>query len=184
MFPTTHPPSSDVVSLRLLYLVPDISSVPPDTPPRPLQVYIRHPRIDIGPLTDSSPMTPSSPTPVLPSLADLPIDVRKGTCSSRNPHPIYNFLTYHNLFSPYSAFISILSSISLPKIVHETLSHASWKQAMVEEMIALHSISTWDLVTLPAGKSPIGCHWVYTVKIGLDGRVDCLKACLVAKGYT
>ena len=55
---------------------------------------------------------------------------------------------------------------------------------MVEEMVALHSIGTWDLVILLTGKSPVGCHWVYTVKIGLDGEVDCLEACLVAKGYT
>ena len=55
---------------------------------------------------------------------------------------------------------------------------------MVEEMVALHSIGTWDLVPLLAGKSSVGCRWVYTVKIGLDGRVDRLKARLVAKGYT
>ena len=55
---------------------------------------------------------------------------------------------------------------------------------MVKEMDALHSTCTWDLVPLPTGKSPISCHWVYTVKIGLDGRVDYLKARLVAKGYT
>ena len=55
---------------------------------------------------------------------------------------------------------------------------------MVEEMIALHFTGTWDLVPLPIGKSPISCRWVYTVKIGLDGRVDRLKACLVAKGYS
>ena len=48
----------------------------------------------------------------------------------------------------------------------------------------LHSTGTWDLVPLPAGKSPVGCRWVYTVKIGLDGRVDRLKARLVAKEYT
>ena len=51
-------------------------------------------------------------------------------------------------------------------------------------MVALHSIGAWDLFTLPIGKSLIGCRWVYTVKIGLDGRVDRLKARLVAKGYT
>ena len=50
---------------------------------------------------------------------------------------------------------------------------------MVEEMAALHSTGTWDLVTLPAGKSLVGCRWVYTVKIGLDSRVDHLKARLV-----
>ena len=33
-------------------------------------------------------------------------------------------------------------------------------------------------------KSLVGCRWVYTMKIGLDSRVDLLKAQLVAKGYT
>ena len=45
--------------------------------------------------------------------------------------------------------------------MHDALSHPGWKRAMVEEMTALHSIGTWDLVTLLAGKSPIGCRWVY-----------------------
>ena len=55
---------------------------------------------------------------------------------------------------------------------------------MVEEMAAVHSSGSWDLVTLLAGKTPVGCRWVYTVKIGPDGRVAHLKAQLVAKGYT
>ena len=55
---------------------------------------------------------------------------------------------------------------------------------MVENMAALHSSGTWDPITLPAGKTPVGCRWVYIVKIGPDGRVDRLKARLVAKGYT
>ncbi|RVW90254.1 Retrovirus-related Pol polyprotein from transposon RE2 [Vitis vinifera] len=59
-----------------------------------------------------------------------------------------------------------------------------WRQAMVDEMVVLHSNGTWDLVDLPSGKSTVGCHWVYTVKVGLDGQVDRLKARLVAKGYT
>ena len=68
--------------------------------------------------------------------------------------------------------------------MHEALSHPGWKHAMVEEMVALHSTGTRDLVSLPVGKSPIGCRWVYTVKIGLDGLVDRLKARLDVKGYT
>ena len=100
------------------------------------------------------------------------------------PHPVYNFSTYHRFSSPYSAFISTLSFVSLPKTVHEALSHPGWKQAMIAEMATLHSTGTWDLVALPAGKSPVGCRWVYIIKIGSDGRVDRLKARLVAKGYT
>ena len=52
------------------------------------------------------------------------------------------------------------------------------------EMTTLHSTGTWDLVTLLASKSPVGCRWVNTIKIGPDGRVDHLKAQLVIKGYT
>ena len=126
-------------------------------------------------------MAPPSTTP---STIDPPISIRKGTCSSRNPHPIYSFLSYHRLSSPYSTFISTLSSVSLPNTVHEALSHPDWKQAMVEEITALHSTSTWDLVLLPANKSPVGCLWVYIVRIDPNGGVDRLKARLVAKGYT
>ncbi|RVW71183.1 Retrovirus-related Pol polyprotein from transposon RE1 [Vitis vinifera] len=59
-----------------------------------------------------------------------------------------------------------------------------WRQTMVDEMAALHSNVTWDLVVLPSGKSTVGCRWVYAVKVGPDGQVDRLKARLVAKGYT
>ncbi|RVW28523.1 Retrovirus-related Pol polyprotein from transposon RE2 [Vitis vinifera] len=55
---------------------------------------------------------------------------------------------------------------------------------MVDEMAALHSNGTWDLVVLPSGKSTVGCRWVYTVKVDPDGQVDHPKAHLVAKGYT
>ena len=54
---------------------------------------------------------------------------------------------------------------------------------MVDEMAALHSNDTWDLVSLPPGKSTVGCRWVYIIKVGFDDQVDHLKACLVATGY-
>ncbi|RVW76712.1 Retrovirus-related Pol polyprotein from transposon RE2 [Vitis vinifera] len=132
--------------------------------------YHRRPRV-VAPLpfleapADSLPIPSASPAPALPSPHDLPIAVRKGTRSTRNPHPIYNFLSYHRLSSPYSAFVSAISSVSLPKSTHEALSHPGWRQAMVDEMAALHSNGTWDLVVLPPGKSTVGCRWVYAVKI-------------------
>ena len=89
-------------------------------------------------------------------------------------------MSYHRLSSPYSAFISTLSFVSLPKTIHEVLSHLGWKKAMVEEMTVLHSTSTWDLVPLLADKSLVGFCEVSTVKIGPDGGVDRLKARLVA----
>ena len=158
-------------------------------PSRPLQVYhhchravVHLPYAEVP--ADSLPIPSASPTPALPPADNLPIALRKGNRSTSNPHPIYNFLSYHQLPSPYSAFVSAISSVSLSKNTNEALSHPGWQQAMVDKMGALHSTGTWDLVVLPSGKSPIGCRWVYTVKVGSDGRVDHLKASLVARGYT
>ncbi|KAJ9683393.1 hypothetical protein PVL29_019116 [Vitis rotundifolia] len=180
--------TSESLPISEVLPIPIVS--PPDAmPPRPLQVYHRRPRV-VAPLpfaeapADSLPIPSASLAPALPSPNDLPIAVRKGIRSTRNPHPIYNFLSYHRLSSPYSAFVSAISSVSLPKSTHEALSHPGWRQAMVDEMAALHSNGTWDLVVLPSGKSTVGCRWVYAVKVGPDGQVDRLKARLVAKGYT
>ena len=46
---------------------------------------------------------------------------------------------------------------------------------MVDEMVALHSTGTWDLVVLPFGKFTVDCRWVYTVKVGPNGQVDRLR---------
>ena len=55
---------------------------------------------------------------------------------------------------------------------------------MAEEIDVLYFNDTWELVALPLGKSHVGCRWVYTVKVGPDGKIDQLKAHLVVKGYT
>ena len=113
-------------NLPLIFPIPTLSSDSLATPPRLLQVYTCLPHIDTGPPDDSSLMAPSSTMLVLPSPADPPISIRKGTCSSRNPHPIYTFLSYHCLSSPYSAFISALSFVSLPNTIHDMRSSLIW----------------------------------------------------------
>ena len=112
IFSTSPPSSPEVLSLPLTFPIPALPSKSPATPPRRLQVYTHCPSTDAGPPDDSSPMMPSSMTTVLLSPADPLVPIRKGTRSSRNPHPIYNFLSYYRLSSPYSAFISTVFCFS------------------------------------------------------------------------
>ncbi|KAI9185880.1 hypothetical protein LWI28_011526 [Acer negundo] len=55
---------------------------------------------------------------------------------------------------------------------------------MRSELRALQDNGTWTLTPLPAGKSPIGCRWVYKIKLRSDGSVERYKVRLVAKGFT
>ena len=71
----------------------------------------------------------------------------------------------------------------MPNKVSKALTHPGWHSAMIEEMDALTDNGTWDLVRLPAGKKAIGCRWMFTVKVNLDGSIARLKARFVAKGY-
>ena len=55
---------------------------------------------------------------------------------------------------------------------------------MDKEIQALKQTHTWVLTPLPPGKRPIGCKWVYKVKLNPNGTLERYKARLVAKGYT
>ena len=43
---------------------------------------------------------------------------------------------------------------------------------------------TWSLTTLSPTKRVVGCKWIYKLKLGANGTLECHKARLVAKGYT
>ena len=161
----------------------------PSVDPRPpiTQVYSRQPRQIMD--TPSDPCSPpsslsSDPVVSIPdddSSLDLPIALRKGKRSCT--YPISACVSYDHLSLASRSFIASLDTVSLPRSVHEALSHPGWRDAMVEEMMALDHNATWSLVDLPLGKKAIGCKWVFTVKVNPDGSVARLKARLVAKGY-
>ena len=180
---TMHPSVLDILSIHLVLPSPDFPS-PTNVVTQPLQVYTRRPRPPTGPRVGLSLMPQSSPAPVLQPSNDLPIVIWKGTRSTSNTRPVYNFLSFNRLSLPYFAFVSTLTSVSTPKSTSEVLSHPGWKQAMVEEMDGHYSNDTWELVALPPGMSPVGCRWVHIVKLRPDGKIDRLKARLVAEGYT
>ena len=123
----THPPVSDVFSISIVLPYPDFPSPPTEVMTQPLQVYTRRSRPLTGPLVESSSMPPSSFAPVPQPSYDLPIAIQKGTCSTSNPHPVYNFLSFHRLSLPYFAFVSTLSFVSTPNNTSEAFSHPSWR---------------------------------------------------------
>ncbi|RVX04638.1 putative mitochondrial protein [Vitis vinifera] len=74
--------------------------------------------------------------------------------------------------------------VHIPKNIQEALEIPDWREAMVEEIRALEKNGTWEVMTLPRGKKPVGCKWVFTVKYKADGTVERYKARLVAEGFT
>jgi hypothetical protein len=54
---------------------------------------------------------------------------------------------------------------------------------MSKELKALAANNTWVLTSLPHGKQPIGCKWVYKLKFKSNRTTEKYKARLVAKGY-
>jgi len=145
----------DIVPLQPIVFVPPESTIyvpPPGEPsttihgdplaepptPRPLQTYqLRQPPFvvhvptpipDIEVILDS----PSSPPPLPDRTTDVPIAIRKGIRPSRNPSPHYIDLCYHRLSPLHYMCLSSLSTISIPKILGEALSHPEWRQAMID----------------------------------------------------
>ncbi|KAL0413994.1 UNVERIFIED_CONTAM: Retrovirus-related Pol polyprotein from transposon RE2 [Sesamum radiatum] len=65
----------------------------------------------------------------------------------------------------------------------EAQQEEEWRQAMKSEIQALERNGTWELVKAPTDKKPIGCRWIYKLKLKPDGSIEGYKARLVAKGY-
>ena len=43
--------------------------------------------------------------------------------------------------------------------------------------------NTWVLMDFPHTCKPIGCKWIFRMKMNIDVTIDKFKACLVAQGY-
>ncbi|RVW72973.1 Retrovirus-related Pol polyprotein from transposon RE1 [Vitis vinifera] len=140
--------------------------------------------------SESLPVSEVLPIPIVspPDAMPRPLQVYHRRPRVVAPLPFVRHLLTHflslRLHLPRLCLLLMTYPLLFGKSTHEALSHPGWRQAMVDEMAALHSNGTWDLVVLPSGKSTVGCRWVYAVKVGPDGQVDRLKARLVAKGYT
>lgn len=58
-----------------------------------------------------------------------------------------------------------------------------WLEAMKEELKSFKKNDVYTITTLPQGKRPIDCRWVFRIKRKADGSIERYKARLVAKGF-
>ena len=75
---------------------------------------------------------------------------------------------------------------NIPRTYEEAVSSpdsAKWQVAMESEMKALADNNTYELTTLPEGRTIVGGKWVYAAKLSQDGE-EKFKARYVAQGYS
>eukprot|EP00257_Ricinus_communis_P018038 XP_015576623.1 uncharacterized protein LOC107261488 [Ricinus communis] len=139
-----------------------------------------------SPVEDIPIPEPDPPRKQLPerSTRGIPKLSYEPEISDKVKYPMSHYVSNHNLLESNKSLSNQLSTVSIPNSVQEALSDPKWKAAMNDEMKALQKNETWELVNCPAGKKPVGCRWVYTIKYKADGTIERFKARLVAKGYT
>ena len=108
--------------LQCLHNIPlVVPSALNDSPPPPtLQVYSRRQtshRPSANSILVPTPHPPPAPTVEPPTVElDLPIAIRKGIRSTRNPSPHYTALSYHRLSQPFYTCLSSIAFVSIPKL--------------------------------------------------------------------
>ena len=78
-------------------------------------------------------------------------------------------MSYNVLSTKCRAFTTNLDKIQIPKNIQEALKIPEWREAVMEEIRALEKNGTWEVMTLPRRKKPVGCKWVFTAKYKADG---------------
>ena len=138
----------------------------------------------------STPVALVPPVPLRKSTRDIrpPTYLQEYACTIVAAGASYDLaqcLTYSHLEPCYHSYLlAVSSSPKEPQSFSQVVQDPLWRAAMDKEIQALEMNHTWDVTSLPPGKSPIGCKWVYKVKLNLDGSVERFEARLVAKGYT
>lgn len=82
----------------------------------------------------------------------------------------------------FHCFLSKLVTNVDPTSFKRAVEHQHWIDAMNTELAALEKNDTWEITSLPPGKTAIDCKWIYKTKYHPDGSVDRFKSRLVILG--
>ncbi|KAL6200757.1 hypothetical protein ACLB2K_030538 [Fragaria x ananassa] len=68
-----------------------------------------------------------------------------------------------------------------PQFYSQAVQHQEWRNTMSLVIKALEQNRTWSLVPLPPHKKPIGCKWVYKIKLIMMALLNVTKRVLLQK---
>ena len=117
-------------------------------------------------------------TPASPAIPSRPSNSVQGTSS----YPISSYVTDAVFSEKHQVFLAAITVVREPKNFKEAMLDPRWTNAMSTEVVALEGQRTWDVTSLPKGKKPLACMWVYKYKFNADGTVERPKARLVVCG--
>ncbi|KAG7542180.1 Reverse transcriptase RNA-dependent DNA polymerase [Arabidopsis thaliana x Arabidopsis arenosa] len=115
-------------------------------------------------------------------LADYVTSLVYTPSPSATPYPIDNYISSSQFSDKYQAFVLAITSGHEPVTYQEAITDENWRYAVKDEIEALEENGTWTVETLPEGKKPIGCKWVFRLKFNADGTLERHKARLVVLG--
>jgi len=113
------------------------------------------------------------------------VNVRPSRVRNLPPHLTDYQLFSANAISAEGDLVQHMALLADSEPVHfeEAIRSDIWRAAMIEEIKSIEKNDTWELVSLPAKKTPISVKWVFKTKLKSDGTVAKHKARLVAKGF-
>lgn len=117
------------------------------------------------------------------SLPSQNLDLYVYSSSTHTKPKTYPFCIPNHFSNTHMSFVASISTVKEPVNYQQVKCDPEWMKAMEEELRALEENETWEIVQLPKNKRPIGCRWIYKVKLNPDGTMERYKARLVAKGY-
>ncbi|KAM0019270.1 putative RNA-directed DNA polymerase [Helianthus debilis subsp. tardiflorus] len=84
----------------------------------------------------------------------------------------------------HSGLYTALIASKEPKGFLMAAKDSRWMHAMIDELNALKTNDTWDLVPRPKSSNVVGSKWIFRIKYKSDGSIDRFKARLVAQGFS